>query len=237
MNLLLLEQENLLSPNIAKVSGRQLTHINEVLKLSVNDSLTVGLENGSIGRATLTALDKHEASLTISWDKEAPSALPITLIIAMPRPKMLKRIIQTATTMGVKQLYFLNAWKVEKSYWQSPWLNEDKIRENCIIGLEQAKDTVMPEVHIRKRFKPFVEDELPSLSKGSQKLLAHPGTDTPCPINITGNTTLIIGPEGGFTPYEVEKLRDAEFEAVHLGERILRVETAVPALLARLFCP
>ena len=154
----------------------------------------------------------------------------------MPRPKMLKRIIQTATTMGVKKLYFLNAWKVEKSYWQSPWLNEEKIRENCIIGLEQAKDTVMPEVHIRKRFKPFVEDELPSLSEGSRKLLAHPGTDTPCPINISGETTLVIGPDGGFTPYEVEKLCEAGFDAVHLGERILRVETAVPVLLSRLFC-
>jgi RsmE family RNA methyltransferase len=149
---------------------------------------------------------------------------------------MLKRIIQTATAMGVKQLYFINSWKVEKSFWQSPWLSDEKIRENCIIGLEQAKDTLMPTVHIRKRFKPFVEDELPALSKNTRKLLAHPGTDTPCPINITGNTSLIIGPEGGFTPYEVEKLRDAEFEAVHLGGRILRVETAVPALLARLFC-
>ena len=237
MNLLFLEANDLHTPNRASVSGRQLKHIREVLKLACGDKLTVGLENKSIGRATVIKLDEEEACLDISWEKEAPAALPLTLIIALPRPKMLKRIIQTATAMGVKQLYFINSWKVEKSFWQSPWLTDEKIRQNCIIGLEQAKDTQMPSIHIRKRFKPFVEDELPALSKNTRKLLAHPGTDTPCPVNITGSTTLIIGPEGGFTPYEVEKLRDAEFEAVHLGERILRVETAVPALLARLFCP
>jgi len=148
---------------------------------------------------------------------------------------MLKRIIQTATTMGVKKIYFIHSWKVEKSFWHSPWLNDEKIEENCILGLEQAKDTVMPEIHLRKRFKPFVEDELPDIAKASKKILAHPGESRACPMDIQQQTTLIIGPEGGFTPYEVDKLKEADFEAVHLGERILRVETAVPVLLGRLF--
>ncbi len=235
MNLLLLMPENMQSPTQARISGRQLKHIHETLKLSEGDQLTVGLLNKELGLATINKLEDKQALLTINWLGQPPAALPVTLIIALPRPKMLKRIIQTAATMGVKELYFINAWKVEKSYWLSPWLSEEKILENCILGLEQAKDTVLPTIHLRKLFKPFVEDELGDISQDSLKLLAHPGSQAPCPSDIQQQTTLIIGPEGGFTPYEVNKLEEIGFQTVHVGPRILRVETAVPVLLARLF--
>lgn len=235
MNLLLLHAENMITDTHAEISGRQVRHINETLNVSIGSQLTVGLLNNQIGRATLISLTEHSATLDIKWTAAPPPALPITLIIGLPRPKMLKRIIQTATTMGVKELYFIHSWKVEKSFWQSPWLSEEKRLENCILGLEQAKDTVMPNIHLRKRFKPFVEDELAEISHGSLKLLAHPLTEQVCPRDVKEHTTLIIGPEGGFTPYEVNKLEEVGFNTVHLGPRILRVESAVPALLGRLF--
>jgi RsmE family RNA methyltransferase len=235
MNLLLLQPENMLNENLAEVSGRQVRHIHETLNVQEGSTLTVGLLNQRIGVATLVELKENSAKLNIIWTSEPPEALPLTLIIGLPRPKMLKRIIQTAATMGVKELYFINSWKVEKSYWQTPWLSDEKLLENCILGLEQAKDTVMPNIHLRKLFKPFVEDELAAISEDSLKLLAHPITDKACPADINVQTTLIIGPEGGFTPYEVEKIEAVGFETVHLGARILRVETAVPVLLGRLF--
>lgn len=235
MNLLLLLPDNMLTPNQARVSGRQLKHMHETLKVSEGKQLTVGLLNDRIGIASIAQLNKQEAVLDIEWRSQPPSALPITLIIGLPRPKMLKRIIQTASTMGVKELYFINSWKVEKSFWLSPWLSDDKLFENCVLGLEQAKDTVLPNIHLRKLFKPFVEDELPGIAAESLKLLAHPVSHQPCPSDIKQQTTLIIGPEGGFTPYEVGKLEEAGFDTVHLGPRILRVETAVPVLLSRLF--
>jgi len=235
MNLILLFPKDMRSLNHALVTGRQFEHIQKTLKSKPGDSLCVGRINGEIGTAIIESSNAESVLLSIEWHSQPPKSLPATLIIGLPRPKMLKRIIQTATTMGVKRLYFIHSWKVEKSFWQSPWLTDDKILENCILGLEQAKDTVMPEIHLKKRFKPFVEDELPEICKDTRKILAHPGETSPCPINIEDETTLVIGPEGGFTPYEVEKLKSAGFGAVHLGERILRVETAVPALLARLF--
>ena len=235
MNLLLLQAENMLSENLAEISGRQVQHIHKTLNIETGNQLTVGLLNKQIGRATIVDLQQDSAQLEIEWISAPPEALPLTLIIGLPRPKMLKRIIQTATTMGVKDLYFINAWKVEKSFWQSPWLSDEKLFGNCILGLEQAKDTVLPKIHLRKLFKPFVEDELAAISEGSLKLLAHPITEQACPANIKTQTTLIIGPEGGFTPYEVSKLEEVGFETVHLGARILRVETAVPVLLGRLF--
>ena len=148
---------------------------------------------------------------------------------------MLRRTLQSVTAMGVKEIYLVNSSRVEKSFWQSPFLQPQAIEEQLILGLEQARDTLMPKLHMRKRFKPFVEDELGGIIKGSQALVAHPVTDVPCPINCNSAVTLAIGPEGGFIAYEVELLSSIGFEAVHLGPRILRVEVAVPALISRLF--
>jgi 16S rRNA (uracil1498-N3)-methyltransferase len=112
-------------------------------------------------------------------------------------------------------------------------LQPDKLHEQLLLGLEQTCDTMLPEVHLRPRFKPFVEDELPSIVTGTTALVAHPVADSPFPASIPGPTTLAIGPEGGFIPYEVEKFQECGFASVSLGERILRVETAVPVLLSR----
>jgi 16S rRNA (uracil1498-N3)-methyltransferase len=104
-----------------------------------------------------------------------------------------------------------------------------------VLGLEQARDTVLPSVTLRRQFKPFVEDELPELLRNTVALVAHPAAAEPFPRNTSKAATLIIGPEGGFIPYEIEKLQAAGCALVSLGERILNVETAVPALLSRLF--
>jgi RsmE family RNA methyltransferase len=137
--------------------------------------------------------------------------------------------------MGVARLILINSYRVEKSFWQTPLLAEPAIREQLILGLEQARDSVLPEIAIEKRFKPFVEDRLPGLAAGTLGLTGHPGDFPPCPRAVQQPVTLAIGPEGGWIPYEVELLRTAGLQPVQLGERILRVETAVPALIARLF--
>ena len=85
-----------------------------------------------------------------------------------------------------------------------------------------------------RRFKPYVEDLLPDLLRGKRALLAHPGDYPACPRGPDGETLLVIGPEGGFIPYEVEKLQLAGCRTVSLGPRILRVENALTSLLGRL---
>ena len=112
---------------------------------------------------------------------------------------------------------------------------DGEYRKPLILGLEQAKDTIMPGVALLTRFRPFVEDELPDLVKGTLGLVAHPEASIACPRAVAGDVTLVMGPEGGFVPFEIEKLEASGCSVVHLGERILRVETALPALLARLF--
>ena len=235
MNLLLLEDGDFVAADRALLRGRRLKHLHEVHRAAVGDSLRVGRLDGLLGSGQLLRLDANEAELSVELDQRAPDKLPLTLLLALPRPKMLRRVLQTVSAMGVPRLVLLNSYRVEKSFWQTPFLEPAAIREQLILGLEQARDTVLPEIIIEKRFKPFVEDRLPALAAGSLGLIGHPGAYPACPRAVDRAVTLAIGPEGGWIPYEVKMLQEAGLQPVQLGERILRVETAVTALLARLF--
>ncbi len=235
MNLLLLEEADFIGPDRVVLSDRRLTHMQEVHRSVVGDSLRVGRIGGLMGTAQVLRLEAREAELQVTLDQPPPAKLPLTLVLALPRPKMLRRVFQTIATMGVPRVVLVNSYRVEKSFWQTPFLQPEAIREQLILGLEQARDSVLPEIIIEKRFKPFVEDRLPAIAQGTLGLVGHPGNHPPCPRALTEPVTLAIGPEGGWIPYEVDLLAKAGLQPVQLGERILRVETAVTALLARLF--
>nr|WP_254621627.1 16S rRNA (uracil(1498)-N(3))-methyltransferase [Stutzerimonas stutzeri] len=233
--MLLLEAADFVAADRVVLRDRRLTHIQEVHRAEPGESLRVGLLGGQMGQGRLLRLDTNEAELEVRLTQPPPAKLPITLLLALPRPKMLRRVLQTVACMGVPRLVLLNSYRVEKSFWQTPFLEPAAIREQLLLGLEQARDTVLPQVSIEKRFKPFVEDRLPQLAAGTRGLVGHPGDYPSCPRAVTDPVTLAIGPEGGWIPYEVDKLTEAGLQPVQLGERILRVETAVSALLARLF--
>ena len=235
MNLLLLTQDDFQEPGRVRLSGRRLQHVLEVHRASVGSELTVGLLGGQLGRGLVRRLDGEALELEVTLSAPPPPKLPLTLVLALPRPKVLNRVLAAATSLGVAQIYLVNAWKVEKSYWKSPRLGEPNLLLQRMLGLEQAKDTVLPELHLRRLLRPFAEDELPGLLRGTLALLAHPGAPELCPREAKGPVTLVIGPEGGFIDAEVAMLSRSGCQAVQVGARILRVETAVAALVGRLF--
>ncbi|WP_419533049.1 16S rRNA (uracil(1498)-N(3))-methyltransferase [Endozoicomonas sp.] len=235
MNLLLLEQQHFIDERHAELDQRQLRHVLEIHQASEGDELRVGLLNGNVGKGVITHLSSEKMHLEVELDTPPPAALPLTVLLALPRPKMLKRSLQHLTALGVKKIILMNSYRVEKSFWQSPWLSPEKVREQLILGLEQARDTIMPEVILEKRFKPFVEDRLPALVEGKLGLVAHPVGGESCPHQISRPAVLAIGPEGGFIEYEVDKLEQSGFQRIHLGSRILRVETAVTAIVSKLY--
>jgi RsmE family RNA methyltransferase len=234
MNLLILREEDWIEGTV-RLAGRRLRHVLEVHRARPGDELAVGLLGGAMGRGRVLRLDDQALELDVVLDQAPPPKLPLTLVLALPRPKVLNRVLAAATSLGVARIYLVNAWKVEKSYWHSPRLAEANLLLQRVLGLEQARDTRLPELHLRRLLRPFAEDELPGLLQGSLALLAHPGSAAPCPREVAGPATLVIGPEGGFIPAEVELLTRSGCRAVHLGERILRVETAVAALVGRMY--
>ena len=235
MNLILLFKDDFIDEHKVRLDGRRLRHVLEVHRPVKGDELRVGLAGGLVGSGCITSLNDISLEMDVSLVHPPPSTLPLTLILALPRPKVLRRILLSVTAMGVKRIVLLNSFRVEKSFWQSPVLKPENIQRQLVLGLEQARDTILPEVWLKPFFKPFAEDELPALIKDTLSLIAHPTSQEPCPRDVRQAVTLAIGPEGGFIPYEVEKLISCGFRAVHLGERILNIEAAVPSLISRLF--
>lgn len=235
MNLLLLSQEDFISDTEVHITDQRHQHVLDVLQSTPQDTLKVGVINGNIGRGIITQLDARQLEMTVELNAPPPPALPMILVVALPRPKMIRRILRNVAEFGIKDIYFINSYKVEKSYWQSPALNPDNVTHYFLDGLSQAGDTILPNLQVRQRFKPFVEDELTEIIVGKQALLAHPGLGEPCPMGLNKPCCVAIGPEGGFIPYEVDKLLELGFHGFHLGQRILKVENAISHITGKLF--
>jgi 16S rRNA (uracil1498-N3)-methyltransferase len=214
LNTLLYSQDDILPTGQVRIADTRVDHLLQVLKIALHDTLKVGLLSGQLGSAKITYIGGQEVILDVTLNQSPPPKLPVSLVLALPRPKMLRRIFRSVAELGVAELHLINYF---------------------LQGLEQARDTVIPNLHLHNRFKPFVEDTLPSMILGHRALVAHPGDYPLCPRGLEEQLVLVIGPEGGFIPYEIDKLAEAGCEVVSLGKRILRVENAVSSILGRLF--
>jgi RsmE family RNA methyltransferase len=228
VNLLLLRPSDFVSQDVARLTGRRLVHAREVLRAAEGDSLRVGVLGGLTGTGTISQLSECELVLTVHLAEPPPPRPQIDLLLAMPRPKALKKILPAIASIGVDKVVLINAARVEKSYFQSHAVDS----ELFIEGLEQARDTVPPRLEVRPLFRPFVEDELDSHFGPSQRLLAHPVAAPPPARN--GRVLLAIGPEGGWVPFEISLLEQRGFVAFSLGPRPLRTEVAVSFALGAL---
>jgi len=240
----------ILLPKNAKTitDEKQIIHIKEVLKSQIGDRLTIAEIGGNIGKATITSIENNEVFLgDIILDKQPPAKLNVTVVLALPRPKVLRRLIMDMTSLGINKLIIVNSYRTQKSYWQSPLLN--RIDEFVFEGLQQAVDTVPPVIEFKKRFKPFVEDEFPALlldEDGSKEqgraVIAHPYASQSWKSYLDVRKyevaddkvmpkVLCIGAEGGWIDYEVELLCKHGCTSVSLGQRILRTESVTNVLL------
>ncbi|NLE02219.1 MAG: RsmE family RNA methyltransferase, partial [Fibrobacter sp.] len=176
MNLILLFQNDFIdsSTNRVRLLDRRKEHILNVYRSKKGDRLRLGIWNGMLGFGTVTDVNHNYVELEIELTEPPPAPLPLTLILALPRPKSLKKCLEIATCMGIKRIFIIESWRVEKSYWTNPVLKEENLNSHIILGLEQAKDTVPPKVEVRKFFKRFVEDEISAIIEGTTALVGHP---------------------------------------------------------------
>lgn len=235
MNLLILEQSNLKADMLLSVTGERATHLREIVQVKPGDRLRVGELNGRIGLGFVEGVEGETVFIRVAELSEPLAVEPVDLIVAVPRPQMLKRILQNTATFGVRRLYLTGSLRSQKSYLQSPVLSAEQIKSNLILGLEQGIGTHAPEVSISKN----VFEVLKAVGAApALRLLAHPEAETSL-IKLPKRPArgeaviLAVGPEAGWDSSELEAFAKSGFANFGLGHRILRVETAVTAVLAQ----
>lgn len=236
MNLLLLRPDELATDSTVTLRDRRLVHAREVLRVTPGDQLRVGVRGGRLGNGVVVERTAAALTLRVTLTDDPPARPGIDLLLAIPRPKALKRVIPAVASLGVDRVVLLNAARVEKSYFDAKVLTKETLDALIDLGLEQAKDTVPPVIEVRERFKPFIEDELETWAPpGALRLVPHPLAAEPARAMPTEKRLVIaIGPDGGWVPYEIDLLARHGFEPISLGDRVLRGEVAVPAVIAAL---
>jgi 16S rRNA (uracil1498-N3)-methyltransferase len=237
MNLILCEPGELGAEGIVTLTGVRAQHVRTVLRVRPGDRVRVGVIDGPKGRGEVIAIEDDAVVLACALDDPAPDPPAVDLLLALPRPKVLRRLWAQLAALGVGRIMLTNADRVERNYFDTHVLDEATYRPLLIEGLQQAGDTRLPRVSIHRQFRPLVEDELGPLPDGERRLVAHPGASSVLTLAGTSGhrpVLLAIGPEGGWNAFELELLGRHGFTTIGLGSRTLRTDTACVALLALL---
>lgn len=237
MNLVLLRDHDWLSTDLVLLQDHRADHLRHLLNVQLGDRVRVGQIGGLRGEGVVVEITATAVQLKVDLHQLPPPRHRYDVVLALPRPKMLRRILRTVAEFGVAHLHLINTARVEKSYWQSPLLRPDKIEEALLAGMERSSDTVAPLIHVHKRFRPFVEDELVPLCAGRPCWIAHMGGARSLAEVPPVPAVVMIGPEGGFVPFEVALAEQVIAQRVHLGDRVLSVDTALPTALAQALAP
>ena len=236
MNRILFEPDEIVD-GVATVGGVRAEHILGVLHGEVGQPLKTGVVGGLAGTSEIVAVsapgETPRISVRVCHDTPAPAPW-IDLVLAPPRPRVMKRLLPQLAALGVGRIVLVGARKVEKDFWGATLLKEEIYRPLLVEGLMQCGATVLPELLVRRNFRRFLDEELDALFPNSDRIVAHPSPKNhePRATNHESRPLLAIGPEGGWTDNEVELLETHGFRRFSLGPRILRTDTAAVALIA-----
>jgi RsmE family RNA methyltransferase len=232
MNLILLERSEIDAGRRAVLADRRAKHLIEVLQVAPGKSVRVGILDGALGDGRVARVDEGTVELSCSFEAAPPPVPALDLLLALPRPKVMKRLWAQLAALGVGRVILTNAERVERNYFDTHVLEESFYRPLLIEGLQQVRDTRVPRVSVHKQFRKLVEDELTGLSDASVRLVAHPGGASASGGAVAGRVLLAVGPEGGWNAFELGLLETRGFARVGMGRRTLRTDTACIALIA-----
>ena len=232
MNLLLVEQAELAGDGTCTVADRRADHLRRVLGVTPGSTVRIGIVGGRIGTAEVLSDDGAALILRVTATAAPPPRLELDLVLAIPRPKALSRVIETCAAFAVRRIDLTNAWRVDKSYLRSPRLEPAALAHAARLGAEQGATTLLPELSVHDRLMALLDARFPA--PGGLRLIAHPGAPPIEAVATSRPETLAIGPEGGWIERELETFVARGFTPCSLGTPILRVEPAVAALLGQL---
>jgi 16S rRNA (uracil1498-N3)-methyltransferase len=239
VNLLLIDREELTEAGRVTLTDRRAEHLRRVLDVHVGQELNAGIVRGPRAVARVIAVGS-EIELVIEA-REASEVPTVDLVLAVPRPKALPRIVQAAASFGIRRVDIINAWRVDPSYFSSHKLSRGALVTDARLGCEQGRQTYVPEIEVHRFFVPYVEQVLGPRLVAERKrrlIVAHPAAaqaietvlapGTPQPVVVA------VGPDGGFLEREIGSLVGIGGELSHFGRAVLRSEIAVTAILSQI---
>jgi len=236
VNLLLLDERDRIDSQCVTLSDARATHVLNVLRATPGQTVRIGLLDGPFGTGTVVSARDGRVTLRCELEATPPPRSRVDVLLALPRPKVMRRLWAQLAAIGVGQIILTNAERVERHYFDTHVLSEATFRPLLIEGLQQARDTRLPAVSIHRQFRILVEDHLDGLFGDGIRLVADPSgstsIDSALDAHRAGRVLLAIGPEGGWNTFELSLLASRGFQLVGLGPRTLRVDTACTALLA-----
>ena len=234
--MILLDERDRLDSGRVTLADARAAHLLTVLKVTPGQTVRVGVLDGPMGVGTVESTADGRVTLRCELDTDAPPRPRIDLLLALPRPKVMRRLWAQVAALGVGRIMLTNAERVERPYFDSHVVTEASFRPLLVEGLQQARDTRLPAVTIHRQFKILVEDHLDALAGEALRLVADPTGSRTIGSAIREHSPhrvlLAIGPEGGWNAFEISLLRAHGFGLVGLGPRTLRVDTACTALLS-----
>jgi len=234
VNLVILEPGESGDGSDTRLSGARARHLIDVLHVEPGAEVRVGILDGPRGVGTVTSLDAAAPAVTLrcTFEPAPPPRPAVDLLLALPRPKVLRRLWAQLAALGVGRIILTNAERVERNYFDTHILSPEYYRPLLIEGLQQARDTRLPVVSVHRQFKVLIEDDLDGLFRSGRRIVADPSGTEP-PRGSNGERVLLaVGPEGGWNDFELRLLETHGFRRVGMGARTLRTDTACIALLA-----
>jgi RsmE family RNA methyltransferase len=236
VNLIIVEPGEVDGAGTVTLSAARADHLRHVLRVAPGHAVRVGLLDGPLGSATVTAVCTDTITLRCAFGPEPLPRPRIDLLLAIPRPKVMRRLWAQIAALGVGRIILTNAEKVERHYFDTHILAPETYRPLLIEGLQQARDTRLPVVSVHRRLKVLIEDELDGLFPRGLRVVADPGAARPLGEVMRSSrderVLLAIGPEGGWNAFELALLEARGFQPAGMGPRTLRTDTACVALLA-----
>ena len=229
MNIILFEESELDTP--FRRDDQRMVHLLEVLRRLPGDATDVGLVDGCRGKAVLRSVSEDRVELEFSWQEEPEPLLPIDLIAGLCRPQTSRKILQEATSLGVRRIHFVATDRGEPSYAMSKLWTTDEWRQCIRAGVEQAFSTRFPEV----RFDLTLAESIEAVGNVPGRIcLDNYEATLGMREAAAGHTALVlaVGSERGWSARERDLFRKYDFRLAHLGERPLRTETAAIAAVS-----
>ena len=238
MNLLLLAPSEIAADGTCTLVDRRAQHLRDVLGVRVGQQVRAGVLGGGIGAAEVVSDDGAAIALRLVLAQPAPPPLDVELVLAVPRPKVIARVVETCAAFAVRRIDLTNAWRVDKSYLRSPRLEPEALHAAARLGAEQGATTHLPELAVHERLMTLLDARF--AAPGPRRLIAHPGAPPleraidGAPFSRSHPAVLAIGPEGGWISRELDTFVARGFAPISLGAPILRVEAAVATALGQL---